>query len=201
MHAGKTSLANTLVPRGFERLSFAQPVKDISAKMLTVFAREIISPNYPDITIDDKLKGHPAIRKLCQIVGTELGREWTNNPNTWVDRMAARLENSSIHEQFVVDDCRFMNEYKMLLNNGFVFVRVNRNEVDRLESIIGELERTMPNVSVDDRRGKLMEILSHPSEELAEQFEVHFEFLGKSVAHIENFAKGLIGEQHLALVQ
>src|SRR5215211_3043404 len=152
MHAGKTTCANSLRKRGFDRYSFAQPLKDITGKMLTVFERRVMNPNAEPIQMTDDLKGHPAIRKLLQIVGDDIGRQWTGNPNTWVELLEQKLEKASAHELLVIDDCRYWNEYDMLKSQGFVFIRVNRDEIERITSITSELERTMPHLTVDDRR-------------------------------------------------
>jgi hypothetical protein len=82
------------------------------------------------------------------------------DPDTWVDLLTARVEaNPDI--RFVVDDCRFPNEYQALRGLGFRFVRVTAYEADRLlrlqksgkhttaEQLMHESERHHPTFDVD----------------------------------------------------
>lgn len=200
MHAGKTTAAKELMSRGYERVSFAGPVKDVAGKMLTVFV-QTIDPHHKEIVVDDKLKGHPIIRKFLQFVGTELGREWTENPDTWVELARRELEPYNPLLNTVIDDCRYWNEYDMLRKQGFVFVRILRNEDDRIASIMGELERTMPTATVDERRDALYDILSHESERYAQEFPVEYEFTGRSVEHIQKYVQAFVGEIAFAAVR
>lgn len=200
MHAGKTTAAKELMARGFERTSFAHPVKEVAGEMLTVFVQKL-DPTHPPIVIDDRVKGHPIVRKFLQFVGTELGREWTGNPDTWVELAARELQPYDPFKSNTVDDCRYWNEYDMLKNEGFVFVRVNRDEDERIASIMRELERTQPNATVDERREMLYEILAHPSEKYAQEFPVEFEFKGESVEHIQRYVQALVGEIAFASVR
>jgi hypothetical protein len=201
MHAGKTTSASFLVKRGYEKLSFATPVKKITEKMLNTFAQEVFGPDHPYVEVNDDTKNDPAIRGLAQFVGTQLGRQWTGNENLWCDIAEAKIIPYDPHRLWVVDDCRFWNEHAMLKRNGFIIIRVTRPESDRMESIMRELERKTPTDSVDTRREKLFNILAHESEQLADDFDVDYEFDARNPKGIEEHIGVLVGELEHASIR
>ena len=106
--SGKTTAAKVLVDRGFMKLSFATPVKEI-AKMFGWDGKK-----------DDRG------RRLLQLIGTEIGR-WYDD-RIWVKKMAQRIldieeTNKYYQDQtmIVIDDVRFDNEAKLIKElDGFV---------------------------------------------------------------------------------
>ena len=203
MFSGKTTAATYLVNEyNYTRLAFAEPVKRLSADILSlveerigrrpvtlvirdasadklerltkelgayhenapsdVFVHtddvEVLKQNARIWTLDDveASKGHPSVRKLLQLVGTELGRQLVGYEDVWVDKLIAASE---FLDNVVVDDCRFPNEAEALRKNGFVLVRVTRPEKDRIAAV---KERYPDNFE---------EILSHPSETSLDDFE------------------------------
>jgi dephospho-CoA kinase len=83
-------------------------------------------------------------RKLLQIIGTDCGREQINQ-DLWVNRFKedmtiARLTSEKIGyklPKFVMDDCRFANENKVLKELGFVGIYLDVNDDKRKERLIG----------------------------------------------------------------
>lgn len=163
MHSGKTSVARFLVEEyGFEKIALADPVKDVSALMLTSFDSYFGGNRTYDREDMNTIKGHPSIRKLLQLVGTELGRNWRGPEDIWITKF---LETVAVTSRSVVnDDCRFVNEAERLRERGFVIVRLMRNEVERLDSIRASLRLQHPNEPQKFVEAKLEEMLSHPSE-------------------------------------
>lgn len=107
--AGKSTCADYLVEhQGYVRLSFAAPLKDV--------ARQLWGED------------RGAERDRLQRLGVGV-REI--DPDTWVDLLTARVE-ARPSVRFVVDDCRFPNEYQELRALGFRFVRVEAYATDRL---------------------------------------------------------------------
>lgn len=106
--SGKTTAANVLADRGFKKLSFATPLKEI-AKAFGCSGEE-----------DDRN------RELYQKLGTDVGR-WYDK-DIWVKKMAQRIldiEEASIAYQdqtmIVIDDVRFDNEAMLIKKlDGFV---------------------------------------------------------------------------------
>lgn len=120
--SGKTTAAQYLVDHfGYDRLSFAAPLKDIAVRLWGQSA----------MTDRAKLQGlGVAVREIQE--------------DTWVNLALCKLDNwqeqdiwSHQHTRAVVDDMRFPNEYHALRKAGFKFVRVlsDRNQrVARLQA-------------------------------------------------------------------
>lgn len=119
--SGKDYLANILVAElGFHKMALAAPMKEMVAIALDT-----------DVETVDKLKSTtPAVRKVLQMIGTEVFRQnfdemfWINRLLTRVDRM----EKSGETEGIVVTDCRFKNELRSLAKRGFLTVYVDSPE-------------------------------------------------------------------------
>lgn len=181
-HSGKTTLANALVGRGFQRFAFADPVKLVSAAMLNTFLFEVgADPQHYDIDKINSIKGHPSIRKLLQVVGTELGREWLGPQSLWIDLFEGSIEDAKHTAEsadtplwIVCDDCRFENEAARLSEMGFMLFKLERNEEERVASIRAATRDTNPDWD-DARLNKTVEeILSHPSETEVDKIKPDF---------------------------
>lgn len=119
--SGKTTVANYLCEKyAFTRISFAGPLKQIAARVT------------PDGKID-KMRD----RALLQFLGTEYFRSidpdyWVNQ---WVRRYNQLLASACFTGQplnIVVDDCRFLNEQRMLAEHEAIEVRITRPDRLRL---------------------------------------------------------------------
>lgn len=175
-HSGKTTTAKALVEQGYQRVAFADPVKEITAKMLTVFEQHVLFPegiqyvdplHIPKVSVEEveQQKGHPAIRKLLQLVGTDIGREWFGPETIWIDVFQERVKN--MIGPLVIDDCRFPDEALALKELGFTIVKLVRDEQERIDSIIAAL--LSQGIAEDDVDEKLEQILSHPSETMVDK--------------------------------
>lgn len=170
MFSGKTTASNILVQdMGFVKLAFADPVKIVSAAMLDqmnaylrVYDLPALNSNGAwDYDTIQKRKKEPQVRKLLQLVGTELGRELVGYENIWVDIL---LKSAEDLECVVVDDCRFPNEADALREHGFRIVRVDRPVEDRLTL----MRKAYPH--------DLESIMDHPSETSLDLYE-HDDYL------------------------
>lgn len=119
--AGKTTVANYLCSKyGFTRISFADPLKQIAARVT------------PGGKID-KMRD----RALLQFLGTEYFRSidpdyWVNQ---WVRQYNQLLASACFTGQplnIVVDDCRFPNEQQMLAEHEAIEIRITRPDHLRL---------------------------------------------------------------------
>lgn len=136
--SGKTSLANYLVAEfGYTKMSFADPMKDIAKEFF------------------DVEKGRPLYRELMQKLGTDWFR--SIDPDVWVKHLLKRATG----DRMVVDDVRFPNEAKGLLDAGWLLVYLDCSEDIRIRRV---LER---DGSFDPA------CLSHPSETGVDDI-VHF---------------------------
>lgn len=178
MMSGKTTSANYLVRNyGFTRLAFADPVKVAAAKLLNLLEIEIgpegsweSEDAFWDYDRIQREKGNPAVRKLLQLVGTELGRELIGYEDVWVDLLLSQVDN---HEHVVVDDCRFPNEAEALRDAGFSLIRVTRPENDRIALVKARYPTTFKD------------ILSHPSETSLDGFDADNTFDARNLQELE----------------
>lgn len=124
MGAGKTTIAEWLVAgAGYTRGSFAAKLKDIATLIWGLDA----------LTDRDKLQRlGTAVRDIDEDA-------WVNLA---IRQMESQRRTSPVYSRFVVDDCRFPNEYWKLKEQGFLVLRVVADEdlrVQRLEKI-GKLQ-------------------------------------------------------------
>lgn len=111
--SGKTSLANYLVSEfGYCKVSFADPMKRMVKEFFGVE------------------KGHPQYRELMQKLGTDWFR--SVDEDVWVKY----LLNNTTGDGLVIDDVRFPNEAKGLLNAGWALVYLDCNEPIRIERVM-----------------------------------------------------------------
>lgn len=142
--SGKTSIANELAELlGWERLSFADPLKDDVADALT-----------------EALGASPGVERLrMQTVGTKdeyrpLLQAWGSffrrrDPKYWVDAVREQIHPGG---HYVIDDCRYRNEYEMLRERGFVFVLLQSGPTTRPlppDQFDHESERDWPDFQYD----------------------------------------------------
>jgi len=144
--AGKTFCARFLIEKyNYCHAKFANPVYMIAEKYFRMEGKD---------------------RKLLQTIGTDAGRDKINT-DLWINRFKEDMEIVKITSKkmkmktpkFVMDDCRFPNEHKILKSLGFVGIYLN--------------------VSDDIRKGRLIlrdgtaqeETLHHKSETLIDTFK------------------------------
>ena len=107
MQVGKTTSADYLVQKyGFIKLSFAGKLKEIAKDL---WPEQFESGQKP--------------RKLLQDLGMKM-REI--DQDVWVKYLVRIVRSLPKESNIVVDDLRFMNEYKALKNEGFFIVRIVR---------------------------------------------------------------------------
>ncbi len=146
--SGKTSIAKELMDiLGCERMSFAGPLKNEVAYALAgsrIGAFEDGWLLYLDLLNDPNHKD--LYRPLLQAWGS-LAR--AQNEDYWADRLEDDIVPGSV---YVIDDCRYFNEYDMLRRHGFRFVYLKSGETTRHltdEQSQHESERDWPQFACD----------------------------------------------------
>ena len=122
---GKTTIADKLCQTGWERISFAAPIKDAIAAILMTNKHILFSRDVKDKEID-WLGVSP--RKLAQTLGTEWGRELIDS-NIWVKIAKRRYEFLKTRNipGVVIDDVRFKNEADWIRKEGGIVIRIHRD--------------------------------------------------------------------------
>ena len=127
--SGKTTVAQYLQERGYCRLPFAQPMRDMLSVMLSDlgYSEEHIAHHlYVDKEAVVAELGVSA-RHLLRTLGTEWGRECVS-PSVWLDVWLAKARRKSF---VVVDDVRFTNEAELIRLLGGEVWRITRPGVVR----------------------------------------------------------------------
>ena len=127
--SGKTTVARYLQERGYTRLPFAQPMRDMLSSMLgnLGYSEERIAHHlYADKEAVLPELGVSA-RHLLRTLGTEWGRECVS-PTVWLDVWLAKARRKSF---VVVDDVRFTNEAELIQLLGGNVWRITRPGVVR----------------------------------------------------------------------
>lgn len=141
MGSGKTTIADALSRAGYQRISFAGPLKavtELAYGKIDKGATYETMINLPDINLDG---GVPMVtlksgRQLLQEVGQtikDVDRDF------WL-KCFMRSAESFGDTPLVVDDGRFMFEFSRLRSSGWLTVGVNTHEsvrIQRYESIYG----------------------------------------------------------------
>lgn len=170
--AGKDEAAKALVEIGFERVAFADKLRDFLYVLNPLVSGTTEMPVWLDYVIDrygwDGYKETPwgqNIRELLQRLGTECGRELIGD-NVWVD---AALNKCSPFDNYVVTDCRFPNEAQAIKDRGGVIVRIKRPGVGPANSHASEtslddwpFDAYVNNDSTIDQLHRMMYELARP---------------------------------------
>lgn len=123
--SGKDTAGSVLIDKyGFEKISFAAPMKDLVAQMFNIdrFMLEGSDCKMRALREDPKFGAYGMSgRKLLQEIGT--GLRDIVSPNIWVD-MA--LKNCIDDENYVITDVRFPNEVEAIHNKGGFVIGIKR---------------------------------------------------------------------------
>lgn len=129
--SGKDAAASALVADGWERIAFADVLRDIAYAIDPFVQIGGFPPgDYARLsTVVDRLgwdaaKGsHKDVRRLLQRLGTEGGRDILGK-NIWIDTAfkRARMDGAGL----VITDVRFQNEAEAIRERGGKVVRLNR---------------------------------------------------------------------------
>lgn len=138
--SGKSTIAKHLEEKHqFKEIAFAKPIKDGIKAMFGI--DEPTDKEAPT-------KYGLSYRKLCQLLGTEFGREMVRG-DVWMDRA---FEIASEHENVVFSDVRFDNEADVIRSVGGIIMVVVRPDAQFVEKhksengiVIKEDDLIIPN--------------------------------------------------------
>jgi hypothetical protein len=168
--SGKTTIASYLHAAGYQRVSFAAPLKRLAVLLLT----ELGLPEHEAMRLvhKDKEEIIPSLRTtarhMLQTLGTEYGRNCIH-PHIWVMCAEAQITTLMAEEGcVVVDDCRFPNEAALIRRLGGELWRVERPGITRDTEHTSE--GSLDDYPLFDRRivndGTLVDLYDQVSETL-----------------------------------
>lgn len=176
IRSGKSTAARYLEEtHGFEVVSFGDPVKEAAAGMMNALEAYIHGGDIGQFWSARQInaqKDRPEIRHLLQLAGDSLGRGRVGGQNAWIDKTIPKIDKPG---NIVIDDCRYQNEFDMLVKRGFFMIRIERNEPQRQQELV-------------DRYGfkHALQIIEHPSETALDKVYSHWDFEAKELKDIYN---------------
>jgi hypothetical protein len=126
--SGKTTIANQLAVQGFMKLSFAAPLRALVVETLCQLGHDRITAyDYVHRYKEQRIPGiRCSARHLMQTLDTEWGRQCVN-PDVWVMIASKRIRDlHAAGYSVVIDDCRFPNEARLILELGGELWHVER---------------------------------------------------------------------------
>lgn len=130
---GKSTAAQYLINRGYERTSFAAPLK---LMLKTLLEYQGVAPDIVWSMLNGKLKEEPteflsgkSPREAMQTLGTEWGRSF--HPDLWVNIWKNKVGDSKV----CVDDMRFSNEADAVRELGGYVIEIVPSKKDAFESV------------------------------------------------------------------
>jgi hypothetical protein len=170
--AGKDSVAKVLEHYGYTRIAFA----DVLREALYVLNPIVLySPDAEgDLRVQDIVdnsgwdtakREYEEIRRLLQVLGTEVGREMISQ-NVWVDSVFKKLEED---KKYVFTDVRFVNEHHAIDSRLGLLIKVDRpgvgpvNDHKSDKGLPGEWfdAKIVNDGTLEDLNTKVREILRH----------------------------------------
>lgn len=139
---GKDTVAGILIEHyGFERRAFADVLRQSIYRLNPVAGNTVRVADLVDEYGWEVAKSHAEVRRLLQVMGTEVGRELFG-ADVWVKQAMKNLP-----ERTVFTDLRFPNEAAAIRKRGGTVWRVSRPDVEAVNE--HESERAMDNYAFD----------------------------------------------------
>lgn len=130
--AGKSTVAETLNNLGFEKMSFAAPLKEMLSAMGLDYEKDLAGADKekPNALLCGKTPRH-----AMQTLGTEWRdmidkRLWSNIMQHRINIILTHPPKPGLPHLIYIDDCRFEHEVEMLKAFNATFWRVRRPEVE-----------------------------------------------------------------------
>lgn len=166
--SGKNAAAEGLVASGWSQLSFAEPLRQMLLVLNPIIHAGVHLQTFIDDQGWDETKySYPEVRRLMQVLGTEVGRDmiasdlWTN----LAFKEADKLLNQG--KSVVFTDCRFPNEVIEIRSRGGSIVRIHREGTKPAQNHVSDTNvdllpvdrEIINNGTVEDLQNSLKTIL------------------------------------------
>lgn len=167
--SGKDCAAQALIADGFERIAFADAVREALLALDPDLAYDGANPQsvVDAVTLYgwDRAKGERDMRRLLQRMGTEAGRN-IHGPDCWVNIARRKIEATTAN--VVLTDVRFPNEAAMVRELGGHVIRIDRPGVGPVnghasEALAFEPDAVIENSgTVEELHAKVRELCLEP---------------------------------------
>lgn len=156
-HVGKDTFAKYLKKyyNQIEIESFATPIKQIMINYFGFTKEQVYNQELKEV---EDAFWNITPRRLMQMIGTEMFRECFRY-DVWVKVFEKKFINNS-NTFFVLADIRFDNEAKMIVDNGGIVIKINR-DCERIENSCHKSEKGIDKNLIDitiDNNGTLEEL-------------------------------------------
>ena len=139
--SGKDTVAQILINKyGFERLAFADKIRDILYDLNPMVGGEPLQLKV-DVEGWDKAKQHPEVRRMLQKLGVAARQHL--DESIWVVPVLSNMNTGN----YVITDVRFDNEASMIRTCGGEVWRVSRPGVGPVNNHVSETQ--LDNISAD----------------------------------------------------
>lgn len=155
MGAGKDAVADFLVENhGYGKTFMSEPLAEALYRL---------NPWIPGVSFPERdrmryqehvdavgyteAKRHPEVRRLLQVLGTEVGRDLIG-PDTWTNVASKRLDEIRESQGAVITGIRYPNELEMIRQAGGFMVWVDRPEITAARAKQAELAAHSSETSV-----------------------------------------------------
>jgi hypothetical protein len=148
---GKDAVAKILADYGYTRVAFADKLREALYVLnpVVLFGTDGQDIRVKDIvdTIgwEDAKRTYPEIRRMLQVIGTEVGREMIDQ-NVWVDAAFKGLDKD---KKYVFTDLRFENEHHAIDSRLGMLVKIERPGVGAVND--HKSEKPLPDKWFDVR--------------------------------------------------
>lgn len=148
--SGKDTVAELLcLNYDYKRISFALPMRDVLYTLNPYLMHDNLGMQYRLADDVDEhgwemAKQNPEVRRLLQVIGTEVGREMFGE-TFWIEQAFKR---AAEYERVVFADVRFPNEAQAIVDNGGQVWRVQRENHKPVNLHVSET--AMDNWRFDD---------------------------------------------------
>jgi len=181
LRSGKDTVADYLVEEyGWIKMGMSEPLNDallalnpmIPVREWGIFSKYV---SYEELYLQvgyTEAKTNPEVRRLLQVLGTEVGREMIDE-NVWVDIAKRRIEaETSRGENVIMTGMRFPNEVRMIQELEGTNFFVSRPGVDSVSSHASEtsVDKSLFDIEIEND-GSLGELYAE-LDDLLDLFEL-----------------------------
>lgn len=133
--SGKDTVAELLVLNyGFKRMAFADGIREALVALNPILSDGHRLNELVDMYGWEVAKSKDEVRRLLQVMGTEVGRKLINE-DVWVWLLFNKINTD---ERIVIPDVRFPNEARMIEQQGGEVWRINRHNHTAVNDHISE---------------------------------------------------------------